>query len=203
MRLIALLIAIAGALMAFGYPAWIDLGSGAEIGRYSVSVRPGATPSGPTLALSPADAPVGIFLTVSAPDVSPKPAEGGATATFELVLSRGEAEIERAEAGFRFTYPANDQALRPAQPRQKQLVLLVDPPEPGTYRISVARSDDDAFTLESAVLSVNRKAIVPDERIAPAGFLLLVLGGVGFVVLRRGRRQKTEPRPPRSHKWGR
>ena len=113
MRLIALMIAIAGALLAFGYPAWIDLGSGAEIGRYAISTRPGGAPGGPTLTLSPADAPVGLFLTLSVPDVAPKPAQGAATATYEVGLSRGGNEIDRAEAGFRFTYPANDKALRP------------------------------------------------------------------------------------------
>ena len=203
MRLIALLVAIAGALMAFGYPAWIDLGSGAEIGRYAMSTRPGAAPSGPTLTLAPADAPVGIFLTLTVPDVSPKPAAGDATATYELVLSRGQTDIERVQAGFRFTYPANDKALRPSQPRQKKLVLLVEPPEEGAYRVAVSRTDSGTVTLESAVLSVNRKAIVPDERIAPAGFLLLVIGGVGFVVLRRRNPRETDRRPPRSHKWGR
>ena len=202
MRLIALLIAIAGALMAFGYPVWIDIGAGAEIGRYSVAVR-SAEPAGPTLTLSPADAPVGFFLTASVPDISAIPVEGPATAAFDLRIDHGGSEIVRDEARFRFTYPANDKALRPSQPRQKQLVLLLDPPEAGVYRVTVARSDDNKLELRSAVLSVNRKAIVPDERIAPAGFLLLVLGGVAFVVLGRRNPRKTEPRPPRSHKWGR
>ena len=201
MRLIALLVAIAGALMAFGYTAWVDLGSGAEIGRYSVATVP-AAPSGPTLTLSGADAPVGIYLTASVPDIAEKPAEGPATAMYEFVVRRGGEVLEQKDVSFRFTYPANDKALKPSQPRQKQLVLLIDPVDSGPYGITVARKGE-GVRLESAVLSVRRKAVVPDERIAPAGFLLLVIGGVAFIVMRRRKKPGTDPRPPRSHKWGR
>ncbi|TDH38896.1 hypothetical protein E2A64_07325 [Pseudohoeflea suaedae] len=201
MRLIALLVAIAGALMAFGYTAWIDLGSGAEIGRYSVATIP-AAPSGPTLTLSAADAPVGIYLTAAVPNIAERPAEGPSTAVYALTVTSGAEVVERRDVSFRFTYPANDRALKPSRPRQTQLALLVDPMDGGPYRISVARRGN-GVKLASVVLSVRRKAVVPDERIAPAGFLLLVIGGVAFTLMGRRRKPGSDPRPPRSHRWGR
>lgn len=202
MRLIALLIAFLGALLAFGYSAWIDLRSGAEIGRYALATRP-AEPAGPTLSLSPADAPVGLYLS-AARSGGDERGEGDETAVFEVSVSHGGSEIERRQIRFEFAATSGDgRTLSAAQARRIRLVLLLNPPEEGAYRIAVARSDGEGAELQSAVLSVRRQAIVPDERVAPAGFLLLVIGAVAFVLFRRRKPAKTDPRPPRSHKWGR
>ncbi|MAY60974.1 MAG: hypothetical protein CML29_02080 [Rhizobiales bacterium] len=201
MRLIALLVALLGALLAFGYSAWIDLRSGVEIGRYALETR-FAEPAGPTLTLSPADAPVGLYL--SAVRSEQAIARGGGAAVFEVSVLHGGSEIERKQVRFEFgDSPGDGRTLSTAQALRMRLVLLLKPSEQGSYRVLVARGDDEGPELSSAVLSVRRKAIVPDDRVAPAGFLLLVIGGVAFVLFRRRKPARTDPRPPRSHKWGR
>jgi|GEM_PF-2423547 hypothetical protein len=203
MRLIMLLVMIAGGLLAFGYPAWVDVFSGEEIGAFSLATRD-ATATGPTVYLDPTDAPVVVAVSVTLSDFAPRPAAGEPEVLYSYSIRRAGARVADGVARFLYAYSSRDQAERPAQPRQEKTVLRIDPVEKGDYDFALARVDTGAMPVREARLVLRRNAAITDERIAPVGYLLLVVGTVGFVL--SGRRRKpvpVEPRPPRLHKWGR
>lgn len=203
MRLIMVLVMIAGGLMAFGYPAWVDVFSGEEIGSFSLATRATA-PGGPTVYLDPTDAPVGIAIGVAVPDIAERPASGDPEVVYSWSIARDGVEVAADSARFTYVYSSKDQAGRPAQPVQEMTVLRIDPVEKGDYDFTIARTDNGVMPVAEAKLVLRRNVSVSDERIAPIGYLLLVVGTVGVVVL--GRRRKpaaATPRPPRMNKWGR
>lgn len=202
MRLIMLLAMIAGGLLAFGYPAWIDVFSGEEIGTFSLPTRT-AAPTGPTVYLDSSDAPVSVAVSVALADIAPRPAEAEPEVAYAYRVSRSGAKVAEGVARFGYTYPGKDQAERPAQPAQQQVVARIDPVEKGDYDFQLARADAGVMPVKAASLELRRNAAAADDRIAPAGYLLLVLGTVGFVIFGRRRPAPTEPRPPRLNKWGR
>lgn len=203
MRLIMVLVMIAGGLMAFGYPAWVDVFSGEEIGSFSLATRATA-PGGPTVYLDPADAPVGVAISVALPAIAERPASGEPEVAYSWSVARAGVKVAEDTTRFTYVYSSKEQAERPAQPVQEKTVLRIDPVEKGDYDFAIARNDNGLMQVAEAKLVLRRNVAVSDERIAPVGYLLLVVGTVGAVVL--GRRRKpaaATPRPPRMNKWGR
>jgi len=203
MRLIAVVAVVLGILLAFGYPAWVDLRPSGEIAHYSLQPTPGAA-TGPTLDLKNSDAPLAIILEIESIRSSDEmPASLDPNANFSLVLYQDEAELQAQSLQFVFVNPSDRKALDPGQTRQRKPFLVLDPVPAGRFRIEVRRTDDGALPLASATLIIHRNYQPADDRIAPAGFVLLVVGGIGFVLARRRKPQTVEPHPPRENKWGR
>lgn len=186
MRLIALLLAIVGALLAFGYPVWIGASAGTEIARYALSPDAGV-PGGPQISLGPGDAPVSASLLIATPSVALRPARGEAVATFDISVEEGAQNLARGALRFTFSYP-DDRAMAPVETHLEQIGVVFSPPEASSYRVRVVRTDDGSMPLRSVTLIMKRNHRPLDRRIAPAGFILLVVGVVGFAVLSRRRR---------------
>lgn len=202
MRLIAFVAVVLGILLAFGYPAWVDLRPSGEITRYSLQPTPGAA-TGPTLTFDGRDAPLAILLEVETIRSTDLPAALDPNADFSFVLFQDGEELQAQSLEFQFVNPSDRKALSPGQTRQSKPFLVLDPVPAGRYRVEVRRTDNGALPLGSATLIVQRNYEPADDRIAPAGFVLLVLGGIGFVLARRRKPRKIEPRPPKENKWGR
>ena len=124
MRLIAFVAVVLGILLAFGYPAWVDLRPSGEIARYSLQPTPGAA-TGPTLAFESSDAPLAILLEVELIRSSELPAVLESNADFSLLLFQEGEELQAQSLQFQFVNPADRKALSPGQTRQSKPFLVL------------------------------------------------------------------------------
>lgn len=204
MRVFFFLLTLAGLAGAFAYPAYVDFFSGEEIGTFRVIERDGPGMA-PNVYLDPDDAPVGVILRLENLDQPGLRGDAVQETVLALEISRGEVVVRKADVTFlhHFTNPdAADAGPRPA--RQEKLAFRIDPVSKGDHAFSIGRTPREDVPLQSVDLVLRRKLLVADERVAPAGFILLVLGVVGLIVIRRRKRALIAPRPGRSiDKWGR
>ena len=70
----------------------------------------------------------------------------------------------------------------------------------GAYRFDIEIGDDVRPLLLSVDLVLATVAALPDPRMQPAGFVLMAVGLVGFLLTFRRRRENPNSKPP---KWGR
>lgn len=70
----------------------------------------------------------------------------------------------------------------------------------GAYRFDIEVADDVRPSLLSVDLVLGTVAASPDPRMQPAGFIMMAVGVVGFLLTFRRRRENPNSKPP---KWGR
>lgn len=202
MRLTAFVAMLLGVLLAFAYPAWVDLRPSGEISRYSLSPTPGIV-AGPTLDLASGDAPLAILLEAEVIGATDMPTTLVPNADFSLNLLRDGRPQQTETLRIEFADLSGTKPISQARARQNKPFLVLDPVPAGRFAFEVRRIDEGALPLGRVTLTIHRNYAAPDDRVAPAGFLLLAIGGIGFVLARRRKPQKIDPRPPRENKWGR
>lgn len=201
MRLLFLLVFLAGLGMGFIYPWSISNFSGREIGTWPVYRQGGFEPL--DIQLASADAPVRVLvdLTTNANDLF---ASEGAVLT--VTASEGGKTVLAKTLRF-----AGESQVRDKSPQVAEKILrddagLITEVNGGTYHFVVGEGDAERPQIKAVELVLRAGAGEADTRFQPIGISLMAIGFIGFVLALRGGRSRTpqnpnsQPPPPR---WGR
>lgn len=198
MRLVFLVILIAGLALGIGYPFAVQNMSGREIGRYAAYDRSaGFVPV--SVDLEPTDSPLRVLVDMTS--IGSLTLNGAQTA-LTLTASTGGRTVLASTLTFAHQEPRND------SPQTGGLVYrddagLIDPVERGRYVFVLGPGDADTIEMRSVELVLRAGALSADPRAVPLGYLLMAVGFIGFLLaLRRRRAAAVSDRPP-PPKWGR
>lgn len=197
MRFVFLFLLVIGVVVGIGGP-WAALNfSGVEIGTWRVYDRPG--PYKPvTVVLKAEDAPIRAFVDMQTirnfiPTVS-------RTALTAVVTHNGKDVLVET-----LNYTGS-KATNKGSPQGQQIyrddIGDIDPTEDGDYLFTIGPGDFDGLEVARVDLVLRKNAQIIDRRIMPAGIVLIIVGIVGLLFLRRRRTATTPAAPPQS-KWGR
>ncbi|WP_378943425.1 hypothetical protein [Mesorhizobium sp. ANAO-SY3R2] len=198
MRLLFLLILLAGTGLGIIYPWATTNFAGREIGTYRVYDRGGSFRP-VDVALATVDAPVRVLadLTTFAPPVTTP-----AHATLHVTAStRGETVLTQA-LNFYDTTPRERSPQLP-DPVFRDDAGLIHNVRPGTYRFAIAQGDVDNVQVKSVDLILRSGGWGVDERAQPVGFSLMAIGFVGLVMSLRSRRPENPNSQPPAPRRGR
>lgn len=191
LRIGFLLMLAAGVLFGIGLPRAVERLPGYEIARLTLfSAEKGFTPA--EVMLAPSEVP--LFFTLAVLVNAPLRA-GEDRAEFALTLrdENGAAAVERV-----FSFP-NDPVREADGSTVYREMVVVDRPLDGRYSIDLGVAPRLDPAIASIELTVNAGALDLDPRLQPAGFILLVVGGIGLTLSFRRREDPSPPAP----KWGR
>jgi len=195
MRLILLLVLIAGIVLGIGYP-WMTINfSGEEIGSWRVYDRPG--PYKPvTVSLSAQDAPLRAFVDMQ-PLRSFVPTQER-TALTAVVTRQGKDVLVNT---LDYVNARVDNKGSPQGPQVfRASIGDIDPVEAGSFTFMIGPGDYDGLEVAQIDLVLRRGASTIDWRIAAAGIALIAISLFGLL---RSRRRKDAPPVPPQPKWGR
>ena len=197
MRLLLLLLLIAGIVLGIGYPWVVGNFSGEEIGSWRVYDRPG--PYKPvTVTLTAGDAPVRAFVDMQ-PLRNFVPSIGRSALT--AVVTRQGKDVLVTTLNYE-----NSKAANRGSPQGPQVyrdsIGDIDPVEDGDYVFTIGPGDFDGLEVAEVDLVLRKAATVVDWRAMPAGIALIVISLFWLVRLRRSRKAAASNVPP-SPKWGR
>lgn len=199
MRVLFLLILIAGVLIGIGYPFAIQNFSGREIGRFPVydrasGFRPVETD------LSASDAPLRVLVDMTS--IGNLVLNGAQTA-LTLTASTGGRTVLASALTFAHQEPRSD------NPQTGGIIYRDDAGtiasiDDGTYRFVVGPGDADSIEMRSVQLVLRAGGLPIDARAVPVGYGLMAVGFIGLVLALR-RRSRTPPADdlPPPPKWGR
>ena len=198
LRILFLLICLAGAGLGIVYPAATRHFSGSEHGTYRVYDR-GSGYMTAEAQLEAGDAPVRILVDMTTLGAF-QPGEGETELTM-TVASEGRTVLAETVSFLGQTPRKNSPQAVDAIWRTEAGVL--DPVQPGRYVFTFGPGDAEGMEIRSVDMTLRSGASMPDQRAAPAGYILLAIGFIGLVNSFRSRkpvREKDGPPPP---KWGR
>lgn len=197
MRILFLIVLIAGLLLGIVYPWAVSNGSGYEFGRFPVYDRESGFRS-VTVRLSPEEAPIRVLVdmtSIGAMTLS------GETTVLTLTAATGGRTVLNSTLTFAHQEPRND------SPQAGGLIYrdvagLIMEPENADYVFTLGLGGRDDIEIRSVELELRASAIEYDPRVVPVGYMLMVIGVVGFVLAFR-RRRTSAVRKPEPPKWGR
>ena len=197
MRIIFLLMFVAGLAVGIGYPFVVANVSGYEIGRYPAYDRQGGFKVVEEN-LAPADAPVRVLVDMSSLGSLTL---DGATTVLTLTATVEGRTVMASTLKFAHQQPRSD------NPQTGGMIYrdeagMIDPVESGRYRFVLGPGDAEGIEMRSAEIVLRAGAFDLDPRAVPIGYAMMALGFVGFFVSLQ-RRNKTPPPPPPPPKWGR
>lgn len=200
MRIIFLLVFLAGLGLGVGYPLIVENAPQKEIGSWAVYDRDGGfRPAEATLSAS--DAPVHILIditTVGAPSFSSDRIVLTLTADF------GSRTVLAKTLSFSGVTPHLESPQSSGRIFREEVGVITEVHD-GTYAFTVGPGDAEGVEIASARLILRGGGAVYDDRVQPTGFMLMAIGFIGFVIaMRRGggrpQNPNSQPPPPR---WGR
>lgn len=180
-RLLFLLILLAGAGVGFAYPWASQNFERREIGNWRA--QDAATGFQPVeVRLDPADAPVGVVLDVSA--VVPPALAAGQSVVTVTAATQGRTVLARSLD----VTAAEKRDDSPQTPQQIYRIEAGAIPEveAGSYTFTVGPGDAEGVDLLSVDLSLVGGNTY-DERAQPIGFSIMAIGFIGFVLTFRRR----------------
>ena len=201
-RVLFLLIFLAGAAGGLVYPWTLTSLAGREIGTWHVYERgKGFKPIVATL--SSTDAPVRVQVDL--------------TATQPLDLSADRAVLTITAATQNGTVLAGTLSFSASTPRETSPQLpertyredagTIAAVEDGAYTFTLGTGDAEGIRIRSVDLVLSSAGGAHDPRVQPVGFSLMAIGFIGLVLsLRRGRSASPPPNPnsqPPLPRWGR
>lgn len=202
-RLLFLLLLLAGAGIAFAYPWASENFERREIGNWRV--QEAARGFQPVEArLEPADAPVGVVLEVTA--VVPPALDAGQSVLTITVAAQGRTVLARS-------LDLTGAEGREDSPQTLQKIYRIEAGaipsvEAGAYTFTVGPGDAEGVDLFSVDLRLIAAGAY-DERAQPIGFSVMAIGFIGFVLTFRrrdggggGSRGGGTVQPPKP-RWGR
>ncbi len=197
MRLLLLLLLVAGIVLGIGYPWVVGNFSGEEIGSWRIHDRPG--PYKPvTVTLTSDDAPVRAFVDMQ-PLRNFVPSVGRSALT-AVVTRQGKDVLVKT-----LSYE-NSKATNKGSPQGPQVfrdsIGDIDPVEDGDYVFTIGPGDFDGLEVAEVDLVLRKGVTAVDWRAMPAGIALIVISLFGFVRLSRNRTAAARSVPP-PPKWGR
>ncbi|MFZ1682347.1 MAG: hypothetical protein WAT70_15105 [Rhizobiaceae bacterium] len=193
MRIVFLLIALAGVALGIVYPAVIEGVTGSEIGRFPVFAK-GSGFKALTVDLDRLDAPVRVNVEAITDAIQVMPS---AAAHLTLTVAAAGRTVLAERVLFTSRISPKD------VPQEQTLAAtagVIDPVDTGSYLFVTALGDVDSLPLRSVDIILRRNATPVDERAQPVGYMLIVLGVIGFAVSLTRRRRDAPPPGPR---WGR
>ncbi|MEK1887422.1 MAG: hypothetical protein AAAB35_07540 [Phyllobacterium sp.] len=195
MRLILLLILLAGIVLGVAYPWATTNFSGEEIGSWRVYDRPG--PYKPiTVRLDSKDAPVRAFVDMQ-PLRNFVPTQGRTALT--AVVTREGKDVVVNTLDYLNARVANKGSPQGPQV-YRESIGDIDPIEPGNYTFTIGPGDYDGLEVAGVDLILRRGARAIDWRIVSGGVALIAIGIFGLI---RSRGRKTDEKVPPQPKWGR
>jgi len=197
MRILFLIMLVAGVGLGIVYPFAMSNFAGREIGRYTAYERQGGFRP-VNVDLAPGDAPVRVLVDMASTGAM---VFDGATTALTLTASVDGRTVLAEALAFAHQQPRSD------NPQTGGMVYrddagLIDPVESGTYRFVLGPGDMERIEMRSAEIVLRAGGIRIDPRAIPAGYGLMAIGFIGFVLSLR-RRRKVEPAAPPPPKWGR
>ncbi|MBL8584349.1 MAG: hypothetical protein JNL61_19270 [Rhizobiaceae bacterium] len=200
MRLVFVLIFLAGIAAGLGYPWIANNFSGEEIGRFPVYER-GGDFRPVTVDLAAADAPVRVLVDMVSIG---QPVMQADRTVLTLTATVGGKTVLADTLSFVHA------SARDVNPQLQERIFrdsagLIDPVTPGSFLFTLGRGDAEAIAMKSVELVLRREAMALDPRIQPIGFALMAIGVIGFVLAMRRRRaaRNQAPQTPPPPKWGR
>jgi hypothetical protein len=199
MRVIFLLLFLAGLAAGFGYPWYVANFSGREIGTWRVYDRGGAFRP-VTARLSEADEPVGVLVDMEAiapPEFAPR------STALTITASTGGRSVLAETLNFAEAKP-QEKSPQLREKIYRDEAGVISDVEAGDYTFVVGQGDAEGIQIKAVDLILRGGAGLVDPRAQPVGFAVTAIGFIGLVLaMRRGRRERnpnSQPPPPR---WGR
>lgn len=190
LRAVFFLMLAAGVLFGIGLPKAVERLPGYEIARLALYSADTGFTAGEVM-LAPPEAP--FFFTLAARANAPlRAGEDRAVVTLALRGENGETAFEHA-----FGFP-HDPVLETDGVVYREMIV-VDRPLDGRHTAAIELAPRLDPSITAIELTVNAGAVDLDPRLQPAGFILLVVGGIGLML---SFRRREEPPPP-APRWGR
>lgn len=193
LRVLFLLMLLLGVLLGIALPKAVEHVPGYEIGRWQAyDPERGFIPAEAMLA--PPDAP--IFITVILRTTAPL--RSGAARSVLTMTMTNAGEKDLIDRGLSFPgaavreSPQTDVFVHRETLRHDEIL-------DGKHVFTFEPGEEADLPILSVELVLNAGAYDLDPRMEPAGYLLLALGAIGFLMTLRGGKPKAPP-PPR---WGR
>ncbi|MEX0408436.1 hypothetical protein ABGN05_22500 [Aquibium sp. LZ166] len=198
MRFFFLIILLAGLALGVGYPWAVRNVSGYEIGIFPVFGQgSGFTPA--EVALAPSEAPVSVAVEMQTS--TPFTTEEGTAVLTITAITDGRTVLV---APVSFENAASKSASPQGGIVYRADVATIDPVDGDeNYVFTVERADVEELPLVRVSLILNAGAFDLDARAVPIGYILILVGLVGFVAMFRRRRILNRKVAAEQPKWGR
>ncbi|TGQ51705.1 hypothetical protein EN836_22465 [Mesorhizobium sp. M1C.F.Ca.ET.193.01.1.1] len=202
MRLLSVLLLIAGAGIGVLYPWVMSNFSGHEIGTYRVYEGGRFRPV--TVQLKASDAPIRVLV-----DLTAKAERVASQQRTVLTLTAASGGRTAIASTLSFNHTDNPRQVSPQLPDKmfRDEAGVIEEVSPGPYVLTVGPGDADGIDMRAVDLVLRAGTGSIDERARPAGYALMGIGLVGLIlslVFGRGggrpQNPNSQPPPPR---WGR
>lgn len=202
MRLLSVLVLIAGAAVGVFYPWAMSNFSGHAIGTYRVYDGSRFRPV--TVQLAASDAPVRVLV-----DLTARAERVASQQRTVLTLTAASGGRTALASTLSFNHTDNPRQVSPQLPDKvfRDEAGVIGKVTPGPYVFTLGPGDADGIDMRAVDLILRAGTTSIDERARPAGYALMGIGLVGLVislVFGRGsgdsQNPNSQPPPPR---WGR
>lgn len=199
MRFFFLVILLAGLALGIGYPLAVQNVSGYEIGTFRLFDEQGFRPA--DVSLAPSEAPVRVRVAL---EVSQRIVPAADKPIFELSVQSGERLVLERTVTFEGVDPTATSPQGAGFVYEDDVASLDPVDGDDRYVFTLAPAIGVAVIPTRVDLILNAGAFDLDPRAVPIGYVLIVVGVVGFVAMFRRRiRKNREAPPPETPKWGR
>jgi hypothetical protein len=197
LRILFILLILAGAALGIAYPWAARNLSGYEIGKWRVYDRAGGFAPAEA-SLSPSDAPVTVSLEVG----TSGPVDPKAGALLTLTIDSPSRTVLALPLDLRNLQPSVTNPQKGSRVYRVRAGRIGEV-ESGRYILTVGAGDAPSDPLETVDISLEAGAFDLDPRTTPAGYVLMAIGLIGLIASfgrRRPANPNSSPPPPR---WGR
>ena len=199
MRLLFLLIFLAGGILAFGYPAAVEALSGRVIAAQAL-FSGGSAFQAADIDLSADQAPVRIDMEIQMAGADPAtvPEYGG----LDLAVSRAGLPVLDSALDIR-AFEKEMGAPDASPPLLHAVAGMIDPVTTGTYHFEASGRGEVTNGVSQIGVILRANALEVDRRAVPMGYVLAAVGLIGFVMSVRRRRTAGAVATRRNPRWGR
>lgn len=192
LRIFFALLLVAGVALGIVYPRMLDDSEGDEVGRWRI-YEPAIGSRILEIELEDTG-PLTVAAEFRSEETLP---DGPGVAALAVVRDASGAVVLREP--FSITGAAVLESPQSRVQLHRAAAGVLDAAD-GTYRFEIEMSDNMRSSLLAVDLVLGTVAVPLDPRLQPAGFVLMAIGVVGFVLALRRRRENRNSKPP---KWGR